>query len=1339
MISIRLSQRRGVALVIVLAMLMLLSALLVAFMGKVGTERSSSRLVAQSFEARQAYDSAVNLVMSQIREATSNPDGKRAWASQPGAIRVFDDSKTDFMVYKLYSSNKMQLKASDYKPADAVENGFGASPAVTPDGFVDMNEPVLIPMAGATDSTLVEAHYPIVNPYAATKADGKRLSGAGTERFGTGVVEGFVAGSIDHPGGLKTRLGTTNSSTTGGDPVPVQLLPMRVRWIYQLKDGTMVAADPSNGKKIPGATKANPPVARIAFWTDDESSKININTAGENTYWDTPHASCIQESGNADSSGTITSPSNSLALAASQPSAREYQRFPGHPATTNLSPVLRWMAPTITNDRDFKEAIFRLSPRLVGGMGSSMGGTRATDFDTDLRVIDRDRLFATVDEYWFRPDRSPVGSPGVYRVFRNMSAAPNADTQFAQGVTSKVNITPEALERVRFFLTASSRAPELNLFGTPRVCIWPVHEQDSANPAGSKRSAYDDLIAFCSTVAGKSYYFTRSNPWSTTYDFETASGGRNKALVDNYLKTLTKRNTPGTGNSFASKYSTAIAGTYTAMDQILLAIYDYIRCTNMIDTGRRDGSSTAGYPLAYTPNYSPSNDYSGNTKPYQGSGQVIPTVRYGANGTPQIKGYGRFITLSEAGLLFTYDTTKIAGWDPDPPAGKVAGTDYIPIRCILLPEMYTPSPGYPALSEAYAYRVTEGKAFTIAPPAGVVGPSIPMEIGSTFLNYVEVDAWRVGYGRFFMPTRGFNNQFFYDGTAPGSGSPKPKTLKKVGITPADSYKHYPFFSKIMYLEKPAAGPLPQTFTLNEGSLTFEFYPLNITNPINPGVMPLASSTMIQRITVPFPKTEIPVPLAGSTPFSSRIATVPRSNPDYQLIDFGRDTLRTVEAGGSRARGDIRIVAGLGEVPNVGYFVPTGISTDYTSKTVRTPNNFRQSWGRPYTNALTTGRLGYVSGAGAEFRSDKPPKIPAGARTFAPGDPTATGDHDRGISKHSDGPFINKPDEGNARFAPNDNPAGGGHLPYYRGGNGYEEVGQTYFSPNRLIASAVMFGSLPTGIATGRPWETLLFSPAAANGHKGNEEPKDYYLLDLFHMPVVEPYAISEPLSTAGKINLNTRLAPFGYYKVKGRGYIERNTGLHAVLKRMYQMAIPSTAPTGAHAEEPLKAPTNNYRFEINVLNTIEQVINPFLDSNSYFRSAAQICEMDLLFSTDTTGALAPGLASRKAFWDRNALTGDNQRERAYAHIYPRLTTKSNVFTVHIRAQSLVKSPNGSAEDEFDDAVDRVTGEYRGSTTIERYIDPNDDKLQNYDATQNATDLDKFYRFRILNSKRFIPQ
>ena len=45
---------------------------------------------------------------------------------------------------------------------------------------------------------------------------------------------------------------------------------------------------------------------------------------------------------------------------------------------------------------------------------------------------------------------------------------------------------------------------------------------------------------------------------------------------------------------------------------------------------------------------------------------------------------------------------------------------------------------------------------------------------------------------------------------------------------------------------------------------------------------------------------------------------------------------------------------------------------------------------------------------------------------------------------------------------------------------------------------------------------------------------------LFWMPVVEPYAISMPAATRGKINLNTQIVPFDY--------IKRNTAMHALMK-----------------------------------------------------------------------------------------------------------------------------------------------------------------------------------------------
>ncbi len=47
---------------------------------------------------------------------------------------------------------------------------------------------------------------------------------------------------------------------------------MRVRWIYLLQNGSFTT-------EVPPYNKVNPAIGRLAFWTDDESAKINLNTA----------------------------------------------------------------------------------------------------------------------------------------------------------------------------------------------------------------------------------------------------------------------------------------------------------------------------------------------------------------------------------------------------------------------------------------------------------------------------------------------------------------------------------------------------------------------------------------------------------------------------------------------------------------------------------------------------------------------------------------------------------------------------------------------------------------------------------------------------------------------------------------------------------------------------------------------------------------------------------------------------------------------------------------------------------------------------------------------------
>ncbi|MEK0448120.1 MAG: Verru Chthon cassette protein, partial [Verrucomicrobiota bacterium] len=107
----------GVALVIVLSIIVLLSALLVAFMSSVSTESASAKAAVRGIEARQVAESALNLAISQIRDATRGDAAKRsAWASQPGLIRQFDESGNDGLVYKLYTAKEMVVGGGQFPP-----------------------------------------------------------------------------------------------------------------------------------------------------------------------------------------------------------------------------------------------------------------------------------------------------------------------------------------------------------------------------------------------------------------------------------------------------------------------------------------------------------------------------------------------------------------------------------------------------------------------------------------------------------------------------------------------------------------------------------------------------------------------------------------------------------------------------------------------------------------------------------------------------------------------------------------------------------------------------------------------------------------------------------------------------------------------------------------------------------------------------------------------------------------------------------------------------------------------------------------------------------------------
>jgi len=254
---------------------------------------------------------------------------------------------------------------------------------------------------------------------------------------------------------------------------------------------------------------------------------------------------------------------------------------------------------------------------------------------------------------------------------------------------------------------------------------------------------------------------------------------------------------------------------------------------------------------------------------------------------------------------------------------------------------------------------------------------------------------------------------------------------------------------------------------------------------------------------------------------------------------------------------------------------------------------------------------------------------------------------------------------------------------------------------------------------------------------------------------VEPYAISEPFSTDGKVNLNYQLMPFGY--------IERSTALRAALQPLRVTAMPTNfVKPGTPSELAYKGQDNDENLRCLVdreetMKGFKAFFDKFAAGNTgagFFKSASQICEMFLypkgqpVSGKGATGAkvtFTNNDTNAKNWWSACKITGDNVREKPYSDLYSRVTTKSNTYTVHYRVQSLRQRPyvgNAAGAAAYyatwdESRGDQVMSEYRGHTTIERYLDPRDDRF--YKTINPDTDsLETAYRFRVIYNKRFSP-
>ena len=741
-------QRKGVALILVVSFIVLLSALVVGFFSRVTTDLAGARSYAEGISARQLAESAVSVVMGQIRAATTITNG--CWASQPGMIRVYGGDKgvadsQAYRFYKLYSSHNMVVTDfSTFSPTDTKPSsggnaevpigtgGWSAQPAF----FTDLNEYAAVP--DPNDPAKTVKRYPIFDPSVA------RIKALG---------QNIAANSANWVEGCEV-------SITDAQTLALNNAPMPVRWIYVLRDGTLTAPTPLGGlaagntglkaiwnnlgspDRTPSTgvpSKANPIVGRIAFWADDDTSKVNLNTAGgyvadesvtpnyktpnkslnetnpafiAGSFWDTPRVQTYFDRGVSGYPENVpVNPHFRGGLASSQPVRNEYQRYPGHPSTTSLGLVLKGLMPAGSGLTS--EKLYDFTPRLMSGVwkpgetvptGSvsknSQGGSRQLisydmQLDTTVQALDPDAPCPVKRTY----DPSVTYNPGkpstwsyhllgsvdeMYYTTLNIptvTTANNARTPADNELNLKNAITPELIDKARFFLTAHNRSPELNLFGRPRVSIWPIPTHESQGqllttldtsvtpPKIGIRNPSDDLFQFFSTVgedpkADKDglirrgqFIFDREDPFSSTHDLTDPRRPRNLQIFK-YLQEVTsntKGRIPGWGQSFEGKYSVASVGSPSGgRDQILAEIFDYIRTVNLKDTTRDQRIDKVFNRVAPAPYSSTQQKASADSlkafSRYAKRGIVVPT-KFTSNGNT-VSGFGRFPTVSEVSLVF---------------------------------------------------------------------------------------------------------------------------------------------------------------------------------------------------------------------------------------------------------------------------------------------------------------------------------------------------------------------------------------------------------------------------------------------------------------------------------------------------------------------------------------------------------------------------------------------------------------------------------------------------------------------------------------------------------------
>lgn len=799
------------------------------------------------------------------------PTSSSPGASQPGMIRTYDTSGNAVSYYKLYSWDNMAT--SSFTPAnDIAPSGWDAQKGI----YTDLNEPVTTKAGTAV--------YPILDgnnlKNALKDIYGNTVAGESYDSNGDGIadVEGFSISSSSIP------------TQTGSNPNPV---PMPVKWLYVLQDGTTVAAQSAgNGSvtaaKVPGANSTNKKIiGRIAFWTDDETSKVNINTASEGNFWDIPLA---------DGRGERN-------FATNIPVEGEYQRIPGHPATVCLSSVFGkrfipnvYAAPRQTTldpfnptDMTSLQNLFGLTPRME--WGGSAFGTQPNPLTPESSSSPAFLNYNSATGYT-PPASPPALGTKANRLYSTIDELTFSPTRGANppSLTSSL-LTPADLNQAQFFITANSRAPEVTLFNTPRISIWPITWPYNKTLVQSKNviinsqpisgNTYytstsppmlmpeEKLLAFCGTVNGYQYYFQRQNAYDPSADYSTIT--RNQSLF-NYLDNMTTQAIPGFGGNFSTKYG-------SDRPQILTEIFDYIRSgpdLNNVVAGKT-GISQYGAESNY--NFSSiGNEYlefATSNSSVDSGGSVVP-ITITRNGVTT-KGAGRYATINQVALVFyAADRTEpqpglpnsgaanssntnqwvfinpVTGTANSMVAGQtITGSQTTKLGMLLLMNVTNTMTGYITNNPFFIAKITGGSFSAVGTQSGIGGSfNFPSSAGGQTLCDI-----RSNDGAYMSARDTFMGSAWTTSCPFDFSSSKIAQSKSFTKPAAYDYRCYPFYGDPISV---SPQDIQFTFTGSQ-AVTLEIYPVDPASASHQAL----GTTPVQTITLDFSQLSgvYPMPIA----------------------------------------------------------------------------------------------------------------------------------------------------------------------------------------------------------------------------------------------------------------------------------------------------------------------------------------------------------------------------------------------------------------------------------------------------------------------------------------------